>query len=66
MLTIDQKKEILSKVENVLNTYNDGNFTQCSLGIDLNDEEYLACEKVELVRTLYDISYAFRGEDSGT
>lgn len=65
MLTSDQKKEILREVENVLNTYNDGDFTQCSIVIDLNDEEYFASEKVELVRTIHELSYTFKGGVSG-
>ena len=62
MLTIDQKKEILSKVENLLNTYNDSDFTECNISINLNDAADFA-DKVGLVRTLYELSYIFRGEN---
>lgn len=63
MLTIDQKKELFSKLENVLNTYNDGDFMQCTISIDLNDAADLACGKVILVETQYELSYTFRGGD---
>lgn len=63
MLTINQKKELFGKLENVLNTYNDGEFTQCTISIDLNDTAALAGEKAILVETQYELSYTFRGGD---